>query len=74
TSTIAVDMSYSKAKQEIFYLTVTVSDSNGTRTVISGEQRQKSDGGETVNISGTGSGTITVIFDDETVMTKKVSF
>lgn len=74
TSTIAVDISYSKAKQEIFYLTVTVSDSNGTRTVISGEQRQKSDGGETVNISGTGSGTITVIFDDETVMTQKVTF
>jgi len=74
SSTISMYVSYSKAENEVFYMTVTVSDDNGTRTVISNKQRKKSDSGETIEVTGTGSGTVTVIFDGETVMTKHVTF
>ena len=74
TSTVTLNIDYSKAKQEVFYLTVVVDDDDGTRTVISNEQRQKSDGSGTVDIEGTGAGTITVLFDDVVVMTKSVEF
>lgn len=58
---------FEDAKEEVFYMTVTVSDDNGTRNIISNAQRNKSKGGETLNIKGSGTGTITVIFDDEVV-------
>lgn len=73
-SVISLDISYAAAKQEVFYLTVVVTDSSGTRTVISNEQRHKSDGGGTINVEGVGSGTITIIFDDEVVKTQAVEF
>jgi hypothetical protein len=69
-----LDISYADAKQEVFYLTVVVEDETGTRTVISGEERHKSDGGGTVEVEGLGNGTITIIFDSKVVMTKSVVF
>jgi eukaryotic-like serine/threonine-protein kinase len=74
TSIVSIDISYADAKQEVFYLTVVVKDETNTRTVISGEERHKSDGGETLDVEGLGNGTITVIFDDKVVMTKSVVF
>jgi len=74
SSSIKLYVDYDDAKQEVFYMTVTVSDDNGTRNVVSNEQRAKSDGGETLTIKGTGTGTITVIFDDKTIMKKNVDF
>lgn len=73
-SVISFDISYDDAKQEVFYLTVVVSDSDGTRTPISKEQRHKSDGSGTIEVEGVGTGTVTVLFDDVVVMTKKVEF
>jgi eukaryotic-like serine/threonine-protein kinase len=74
TSIISLDISYADAKQEVFYLTVVVKDDSGTRTVISGEERHKSDGGDTIEVEGVGNGTITIIFDEKVVMTKSVVF
>jgi len=74
TSIISLDISYADAKQEVFYLTVVVEDDSGTRTVISGEERHKSDGEGTIEVEGLGNGTITIIFDDKVVMTKSVVF
>lgn len=74
SSIISIDVSYGDAKQEVFYLTVVVEDQAGTRTVISGEERHKSDGSETVDVEGVGEGTITIIFDSKVVMTKSVVF
>ena len=74
SSSIKLYVDYESAEQEVFYMTVTVSDDDGTRNVVSNAQRSKSDGGETLKIKGKGSGTITVIFDDETVMKKNVDF
>lgn len=73
-SLITIDIDYSEAAQEVFYLTVIVSDDAGTRTVVSNEQRHKSDGSGTVDVEGVGSGTITIIFDGEVVDTKAVEF
>lgn len=65
---------YSAAENEVFYLTVTVTDVNGTRNTISSKQRAKSDGGETVTVKGTGKGTVIVIFDTEEIMRKSINF
>ncbi len=74
TSIITLDISYAQAQQEVFSLTVKVQDLQGTRTVISGETRNKSAGSGTVDVEGLGSGTITVYFDGVLVMTKPVEF
>jgi len=74
SSIISLDITYADAKNEIFQLTVIVADESGTRTVISKEERHKSNGGETIQVEGLGNGTITVIFDDKVVMTKSVVF
>ncbi|MCB6992342.1 Stk1 family PASTA domain-containing Ser/Thr kinase [bacterium 210820-DFI.6.37] len=65
---------YSKAKNEMFFMTVTLSDESGTRNIISNQQRTKSDGGEDVTLEGKGTGTVVVIFDGQQVMKKKVDF
>ena len=74
TSKINLYIPFDSAKNDVFYMTVTVTDDNGTRNIISNKQCQKSNEGETVNIEGTGKGTITVTFDNETVMKKDVDF
>lgn len=65
---------YSKAGNEMFFMTVTLSDESGTRNIISNQQRNKSDGGEDVRLEGKGTGTVLVIFDGKQVMKKKVDF
>ena len=58
----------------MFWLTVTVSDEQGTHNMITREQRIKEDGGETVVLTGTGSGSVTVIFNNEVVQRANVNF
>ena len=74
SSTLDFYVDFSAAKEDVFYMTVTVSDDNGTRNIVTRDQKTKADGGENIKIKGTGNGTITVIFDDETVMKKNVNF
>ncbi|MEG0291353.1 MAG: Stk1 family PASTA domain-containing Ser/Thr kinase [Anaerovoracaceae bacterium] len=74
SSAVDIYVDFGSAEEEVFYMTVTVSDSNGTRNIITREQKKKADGGETIRVKGSGSGTITVIFDDKTVMKKTVNF
>ncbi len=74
SSTISYYVDYAAAQEEVFYMTVTVTDDNGTRNVISNQQCAKVDEGTTVEITGTGEGKIVVIFDNETVYTQDVDF
>ena len=74
SSTVQLYIDYADAVNDVFYLTVTVSDDDGTRNVISNAQRQKEKEGETLKIKGTGKGTITVVFDNDTVMRRNVDF
>ena len=74
TGELDIYIDYSKAENDTFFLTVTVTDEDGTRNIISGEQRAKSDGGETVTVSGKGKGKVIVLFDTEEIMRKSVDF
>lgn len=74
SSTINYYIDYEPAKEEVFYMTVTVTDDNGTRNIVTNEQCAKVDEGSTVEISGTGDGKIVVIFDNESVYEQDVDF
>ncbi len=74
SSTITYYVDFEAAKEEVFYMTVTVTDDNGTRNVIANQQCAKVDEGMNVEITGTGSGKIVVIFDNETVYEQTVDF
>ncbi|WP_051280096.1 Stk1 family PASTA domain-containing Ser/Thr kinase [Anaerovorax odorimutans] len=71
---IKLTIDYNEAKNEVFFLTVVISDENGVRTVCSGEERFRSNGSEEFTLTGTGKGTVTVIFDNDKVIEKKVNF
>ena len=74
SSTINYYVDFEAAKEEVFYMTVTVTDDNGTRNVITNQQCAKVDEGMSVEITGTGQGKIVVIFDNETVYEQTVDF
>ncbi len=71
---VKIKISYDSAKNEVFYLTVMVTDSTGVATPINYEQRIKSDGSETFTASGSGSGSIKVYFDNALVDEYSVDF
>lgn len=72
--TIPLGIDYSSAANEVFALTVTVTDANGLQYVVNNQQRIRSDGGETVEITGIGRGMVRVIFDDTIVKEYNVDF
>lgn len=74
TKSITYTIDFSRAKNDVFYMSVIVEDDSGSRTVVSNQQRYKSDGSEPLMIQGKGSGTVTVIFDGKQVEKKKVNF
>lgn len=67
-------ISYGPANNEVFYMTVTLSDNSGTRTLYNNVERYKSSSGETITLTGTGSGTVVVTFDGSQIMKKSVNF
>lgn len=71
---VALTVDFGKASNEVFYLTVVVSDESGVRTIINREQRFKSDGSDILSFTGDGVGTVKVIFDNDVVMEKSVDF
>lgn len=71
---IPLTIDFSKANNEVFYLSVVISDESGVRTIINREQRIKSDGSEILSLSGDGVGTVKVIFDNDVVLEKNVDF
>jgi eukaryotic-like serine/threonine-protein kinase len=71
---IPLTIDYSSAQNEVFKLTVTVTDGNGLHYIVNNQQRIKSDGQETVTLSGTGTGTVRVIMDNEIVYEGNANF
>lgn len=71
---VSIKINYSAAQNDVFYLTVTVSDDTGVSSPINYEQRIKSNGSETFTATGTGKGTIKVYFDNNLVNTYTVNF
>lgn len=71
---VPLEINYRDANNEVFYLTVVISDEAGVRTIINRDQRIKSDGSEILSLSGEGTGTVKVIFDNDVVMERNVDF
>ena len=72
--TIPLYIDFSDASNEVFYLTVAISDEGGTHNILYNAQRNKADGGGTVTLSGTGQGTVSVIFDTAEIARYQVNF
>lgn len=71
---IPIYIPYDSAPNDVFTLTVVVSDGSGVQTVINQEQRLKSNGSETITLSGIGTGTVAVIFDNIVTYNYSVNF
>ncbi|MCL2436770.1 MAG: Stk1 family PASTA domain-containing Ser/Thr kinase [Clostridiales bacterium] len=62
------------ADNQVFFLTVTLTDAEGTRNIFTNQQRIRDDGSETITLTGRGQGTVTVIIDGTAVMRRDVNF
>lgn len=71
---IYIPISYSAAHNEVFYLTVMVSDASGVTTPINYEQRIRSNGQETFSVTGNGQGSVKIYFDNALVQEFVVDF
>ncbi|MDF3003003.1 MAG: pknB [Bacillota bacterium] len=71
---IPLTIDFSSAKNEVFYLTVVISDESGVKAIINREQKIKSDGSEILSLSGDGVGTVKVLFDNDVALEKNVDF
>jgi serine/threonine protein kinase len=71
---ISIMIDYSDAVNEVFYLTVMVSDSTGVYTPINYQQRIKANGSEVFNVTGSGEGNIKIYFDNALVKEYFVDF
>lgn len=69
-----VSIPYDKAGNEVFYLTVMVSDENGVTTPVNYQQRMKSGGSEKMTLNGSGQGKVQVYFDNALVDEYSVNF
>ena len=72
---IPLTVDYSGAENEVFVLTVTVTDSNGLHYIVNNQQRQKSSGSEQVVLTGTGTDAVVrVIIDNQIVAEYSANF
>ena len=65
---IPLTIDYSNADNEVFILTVTVTDSNGLRYIVNNQQRNKADGSERVVLTGVGTNATVRVLMDNTVV------
>ncbi len=65
---IPLTIDYSNAENEVFVLTVTVTDSNGLRYIVNNQQRNKADGSERVVLTGVGTNATVRVLMDNTVV------
>ncbi|MBQ9931753.1 MAG: Stk1 family PASTA domain-containing Ser/Thr kinase [Firmicutes bacterium] len=73
-SSFSLYVPFGMATNDVFYMSVVVSDENGVTTLLNNEQKQKSNGGETIVVTGTGQGTIRIYFDEAEVLTYNADF
>ncbi len=71
---IPITIRYDAAENDVFRLTVVVSDSSGVQTVINQEQRLKENEKETITLNGEGMATVTILFDSVVVQSYTLNF
>jgi serine/threonine-protein kinase len=76
TSTVPIEVDFSPAVADTFYLTVVLELNDGSeKTIVNYVQKYKASGGETVNVRGKGAGArVLIYFDDVIVKTYDVDF
>jgi beta-lactam-binding protein with PASTA domain len=73
--TVAIDIDFKDAPNEVFNLSVWLVDSEGRRSIALNEAvRYKSSGGDSVAVTGEGTGTVYVLFSGVQVMSFTVDF
>ncbi len=65
---------FGMAQNDVFYMTVVVSDEAGVTTLMNNVQKQKSNEGETIIVTGVGQGSIRIYFDEVEVLTYGADF
>lgn len=65
-------INYSKAKNEVFFLTVSVKDSVKNQIIINRQMRGRSDGSENIKIKYVEKAIVTIKFDNKIVMKKRL--
>jgi serine/threonine protein kinase len=71
---VNIPIDYNAAANEVFYLTVMVSDETGVTTPINYDQRIKSNGYETFSVVGKGQGSVKIYFDNALIQEYFVDF
>lgn len=76
SSTIELYIPFQDAENEVFQMTVTVNDDNGTRNqTYTCNKSDGGKGGKYIKVQGTGKGTIVVVFDgSQEIMRREVDF
>jgi len=76
TSTVNIDIPFTDAPDETFLLTVVLVNADGTqKNIIKNQESFMSSGGQTVSVTGKGTGAkVVVYFDNKKVMTFNVNF
>jgi serine/threonine-protein kinase len=75
TTTVPIEIDYSNAQADVFYLTVVLVLGDGSeKTIIDGVQTIKANGGETVNVRGKGAGAQVLVYFDDLERTYNVDF
>ncbi|MBQ6260450.1 MAG: Stk1 family PASTA domain-containing Ser/Thr kinase [Firmicutes bacterium] len=76
TKSVSIPVDFTKAEEDIFLLTVNVSDDvNGSRTPISRQQTEKAEGSRIITVTGTGTnGRVVIRFGNTIAYDLKVNF
>lgn len=73
TKTVPLKLDYSKSPNEVFRIKINMTQ-DGTVTMVHDKVHYKSDDGETIDITGSGTATITVYYDDKLMYEGKLNF
>ncbi len=74
SGTVNLQILLASAVNKLFLLTVTISDDEGIRTVYDRVPQDKDENGAFLTLTGTGKGTVVVMFDNTNVGTYNVDF
>jgi serine/threonine-protein kinase len=76
TSTVTIELDFSTAPADVFYLTVIFepADGSGEQVLISSEERLKASGGEPVSVRGKGAGAKLIVYFDDVEREYTINF
>ena len=73
TQTVPLRLDYTKSPNEVFRIKINMTQ-DGTVTMVHDEVHYKSDDGETIDVTGSGTATIPVYYEDKLTYEGKLNF